>query len=62
MAVVGVSFFIYQIIIVELIKMNAMIDFISFIVVGVMAFVERPASTSAMISHQTRPLARIEIG
>lgn len=62
MAVVGVSLFINQIIDVALIKMNAMIEFMSFIVVGVMAFVERPASTSAMISHRTKPLTHIEIG
>lgn len=62
MAVVGVGLFIYQIINVELIKMNAMMELISFIVVGVMTFVERPASTSAMISHQTRPLTNIELG
>ena len=62
MAVVGISLFIYQMIFVELIKMNAMIEFISFIVVGVMTFVEGPALTSAMISHRTRPLTRIEIG
>lgn len=62
MAVVGVGLFIYQMINVELIKMNAMMKFVSFIVVGVMTFVERPASTSAMISHQIRPLAYIELG
>lgn len=47
---------------VKLIKMNAMTDFISFIVVGVMTLVERPVSTSAMISHRTRPLSRTEFG
>lgn len=62
MAVVGVGLFIYQIINVELMKMNAMMEFVSFIVVGVMTFVERPASTSAMISYQTRPLAYIKLG
>lgn len=62
MAVVGVGLFIYQIINVELIKMNAMMELISFIVVGVMTFVEGLVSTSAMISHQMRPLANIELG
>ena len=62
MAVVGVGLFIYQIVNVELIKMNAMMELISFIVVGVMTFVERPASTSAVISNQTKPLAFIELG
>lgn len=62
MAVVGVGLFIYQIINVELIKMNAMMDLISLIVVGVMTFVERPVSTSAMISHQIKPLTSIELG
>ncbi len=61
MAVVGISLFIFNLL-VELIKMNAMMDLISFIVVGVMTFVERPVSTSAMISHQIRPLASIELG
>lgn len=62
MAVVGVGLFIYQIINVELINMNAMMELISFIVVGVMTFVERPASTSAMISYQMRPLTSTELG
>ena len=62
MAVVGVSLFILHEIIVALIKMNAMMSFISYIIVGVMAFVERPALTSAMISHRIRPLTCIEIG
>ena len=46
--------------VVKLIKMNAMIDFISFIVVEVMTLVERPVSTSAMISYRTRPLNHTE--
>lgn len=62
MAVVGVGLFIYQMLNVELIKMNAMMELFSFIVVGVMTFVERPASTSAMISNQTKPLTFIELG
>ena len=57
MAVVGVSFFFLFKMIYELIIMNAMKNITSFIVVGVMTFVERPASTSAMISHRMRPLA-----
>ena len=61
MAVVGVSLFIFNLL-VELIKMNAMMNIISFIVVGVMTFVERPVSTSAMISHQIKPLTSIELG
>ena len=46
---VGLLFFFGM---VKLIKMNTMTDFISFIVVGVMTLVERPASTSTMISHR----------
>lgn len=61
MAAVGMgSLLIFNV--VKLIKMNAMIDFISFIVVGVMTLVERPVSTSAMISYRTRPLSRTELG
>lgn len=60
-AIVGVGFFLV-LKMVKLIKRNAMIDFISFILVGVMTFVERPASTLAMISHRNRPLAYIELG
>lgn len=61
MAVVGMCSLLIQGF-VKLIKMNAMTDFISFIVVGVMTLVERPVSTSAMISHRTRPLNRTELG
>lgn len=61
MAVVGLGFFLVQGF-VKLIKMNAMTDIVSFIVVGVMTLVERPVSTSAMISHRTRPLGRVELG
>ena len=48
--------------VVKLIKMNAMIEFISFIVVEVMTLVEGQVSISAMISHRTRPLYRTELG
>lgn len=48
MAVVGVGLFIYQSMNVGLIKMNAMIGFISFIVVGVMTFV---GETGVNFSH-----------
>lgn len=61
MAVVGLGFFLVQGF-VKLIKMNAMTDIVSFIVVGVMTLVERPVSTSAMISHRTRPLSLAELG
>ena len=47
---------------VQLIKMNAMTDFLSFIVFGVMTLVERPVSTSAMISQRIRSLSRAELG
>ncbi len=61
MAVVGMgSLLIYNV--VKLIKMNAMIDLISIIVVGVMTLVEGLVLTSAMISHRTRPLDRTELG
>ena len=61
MATVGmVSLLVYNV--VKLIKTNAMIEFISFIVVGVMTLVEGQVSTSAMISHRTRPLDRTELG
>lgn len=61
MAVVGMGFFLIQGFL-KLIKMNAMTDIVSFIVVGVMTLVERPVSTSAMISHRMRPLIRVELG
>lgn len=61
MAVVGLGFFIVQCFM-KLIKMNAMTDIISFIVVGVMTLVERPVSASTMISHRMRPLGRAELG
>ena len=61
MAVVGMGFFLIQGLF-KFIKMNAMTDYLSFIVVGVMTLVERPVSTSAMISHRTRPLSRAELG
>ena len=60
MAVVGLGFFIVQCFM-KLIKMNAMTDIISFIVVGVMTLVERPVSASTMISHRMRPLGRAEL-
>ncbi len=59
MAAVGMgSLLIYNV--VKLIKMNAMIESISFIVVEVMTLVEGQVSTSAMISHRTRPLTVLD--
>ena len=61
MAVVGVVYLLFHNL-VKLVKMKAMTDIISFIVVGVMTLVERPVSTSAMVSHRIRPLFHTELG
>lgn len=57
MAAVGVDLLLYKGI-TSFIKTNAMTEILSFIIVGVVTFMGRPASASAMISHQTRPLAQ----